>query len=700
MRFGILGPLEVHDGEAPVRLGGHRQRALLARLLLEPNRTVSVDRLVEDVWEDNVPESAVKMVHISVSQLRKVLPPGTLVTHPPGYSLEVEPETIDVVRFTRLRSAGRAAFAAGDLQAASATLRDALALWRGAALAEFSERFAQTESARLEELHLACLEDRIEADLALGHHADLVGELEALVIRLPLRERLRGQLMLALHRSGRHAEALDAYRRFRQTLDDELGLEPSPSLRDIERRILQHDPELDVAPADSTSPPVPVARDEAPAARTADSADAPLGETRFVQSGDVSIAYQVVGQGPLDLVLVHGWVCGFAAGWEREQIARFYRRLASMGRLIMFDKRGTGLSDRVKGVASLEERMDDVRAVMDAVGSRRAALLGVSEGGPMVSLFAATYPERTAALVAMGTFARRTPAAGYTIDAPHLDLSVENWGMPIAEEFIRTRAPSIADDEEAVRWYASYIIRGASPGAAITLRDMNDDIDVRHVLPTIGVPALVLYRAEEYLGEATRYMGDRIPGARVVALPGADHLPWEGDQDDVLDEIEAFLATVGDDRGPDHVLTTLLSTRVASLEPTLAQRYEALARNQLARFRGVPVDGAPDVISASFDGPARAIRCARAVVEAAAARGIAVQAGLHTGECAIFDGEARGPAVDVSASVAAAAAPGEVLVSSTVRDLVAGSGIALREREGADGPAALRLFSAGGAAAV
>jgi hypothetical protein len=311
-------------------------------------------------------------------------------------------------------------------------------------------------------LHLACLEDRIDADLALGRHADLVGELEALVARLPLRERVRGQLMLALHRSGRHAEALDAYRRFRRTLDEELGLEPSPGLRDIERRVLQHDSSLDLPASPdtadsriSTEPPVP----PVPPAGT----DGPASETRFVRSGDISIAYQVLGHGPLDLVLVHGWVCGFAAGWERDQIARFYRRLASMGRLILFDKRGTGLSDRVKGVAPLEERMDDVRAVMDAVGSERAALLGVSEGGPMVSLFAATYPERTSALVAMGTFARGTPAPDYPIDAPRLELSVEEWGLPIARRFVEQRAPSVAHDEDAVRWYASYIVRGASP---------------------------------------------------------------------------------------------------------------------------------------------------------------------------------------------------------------------------------------------
>src|SRR5829696_509671 len=247
MRFGILGPLEVRDGDVPVRLGGRRQRALLARLLIDPNRTVAVDRLVDDLWGDSVPESAVKMVHIYVSQLRKLLPHGMLVTRAPGYAVELEPEAVDVARFTRLHGEGRAALAAGDPATAAARLREALGLWRGAALAEFSEPFAQTEGAHLEELHLACLEDRIEVDLALGRHADLVGELEALVARQPLRERLRRQHMLALYRSGRQAEALAAYQDARRALVEELGLEPSKVLRELERRILQQDTTLDGA---------------------------------------------------------------------------------------------------------------------------------------------------------------------------------------------------------------------------------------------------------------------------------------------------------------------------------------------------------------------------------------------------------------------------------------------------------------------
>src|ERR1700742_4374305 len=244
MEFRVLGPLEVLDGDRPLALGGRKPRALLARLLLEPNRTVSVEQLVDDLWGDGVPDSAVKMVHIHVSQLRKALPDGVLRTRPPGYALEVDPEAIDLVRFERLRDAGRAALDGGDPATAAARLREALALWRGMPLAEFAEPFAATEAAHLEERGRVCLEDRVDAELALGRHDDLAGELEVLVGRPPLRERLRAQHMLALYRSGRHAEALAAYRDLRAVLDEELGIEPSPHMRELERRVLRHDPGL------------------------------------------------------------------------------------------------------------------------------------------------------------------------------------------------------------------------------------------------------------------------------------------------------------------------------------------------------------------------------------------------------------------------------------------------------------------------
>jgi len=648
MEFRLLGPLEVRDGTTRVPLGGRKQRALLARLLLEAGRTVSVERLVDDLWGDAAPDTAAKMVQIHVSQLRKALPAPVIATRPPGYAADVDPQAIDVVRFRALHDEGRAARARGDPAGAADLLRRALALWRGPALAEFSEPFAAAEAAHLAEMRLACLEERIDADLDLGAHDTVVGELEALVARHPYRERLRVQLLLALYRAGRQPEALAAYRAYRRTLADELGLDPSRRVRDLEQAILRQDPALlGAAPA--------------PPSRAQD-------EVRFVRSGDVSIAYQVVGDGPLDLVLVHGWVCPFLPGWEYEPLARFYRRLAALGRLILFDKRGTGLSDRVSGVASLEERIDDVRAVMDAVGSERAVLLGISEGGPLITLFAATHPRRTRAVVALSAFARRAAAPGYPIDIPQQPLVPDDWGLPFARRWAAERAPSVARDEEAVRWYASYLVRGASPGAAAALREMNLEIDVRPVLPTVRVPALVLYREHDFLAAATRYMGERIPGARVVALAGGDHLPWEGDQEAVLDEIERFLAAAGVGDEPDRILTTVLCAGEAS-DPGDAAVHDAVAR-----FRGSPLDARGAMRLARFDGPARAIRCAVAL----AAGGL--RAGVHTGECEVTPGGVRGAPLDVACAIARRAEPGEVLVSDTVRDLVAGAGLAFAAR--------------------
>ena len=407
---------------------------------------------------------------------------------------------------------------------------------------------------------------------------------------------------------------------------------------------------------------------------------------RYVESvGGYSIAYQVVGDGPLDIVFVHGWVCSFQPGWEWPALASFYRRLASMGRLILFDKRGTGLSDRVWGIASLEERMDDVRAVMDAAGAERAVVVGVSEGGPMCALFAATHPDRTLALVTMGAYARRNWAPDYPIGRrPEQDgwlrPTAEQWGRFAAERFLTERAPTVAADERAIEWYTSYIARGASPSAVAAITDMNEEIDVRPVLASVRVPSLVIHREQEYLSEASRYMGERLPGARIVELPGDDHLPWEGDQVAVLDEIETFLGALANAPAqPGAVLTTVL-------EADLPESERRLLDSALARFRGRALEAPPGRIRAGFDGPARAVRCATALAD----NFPQLRAGIHTGECELHNGTVSGPALDVAAAVAQVAAPGEILATSTVQDLVAGSGIFFAD-SGTAGD--LRLFS-------
>jgi pimeloyl-ACP methyl ester carboxylesterase len=421
-------------------------------------------------------------------------------------------------------------------------------------------------------------------------------------------------------------------------------------------------------------------------------------ETRYARSGDVNVAYQVLGEGSIDLVFVMGWVSHLDWFWEEPGFARFLRRLASFSRLILFDKRGTGLSDRVpdRELPTLEERMDDVRAVMDAVGSRRAALMGVSEGGPLCLLFGATYPDRTQALVLIGSYARRLWAEDYPWGSPReernrfIEEVRRSWGGPVGLEL---RAPSRCRDESFRRWWATYLRMGASPGAAYALTRMNAEIDVRDVLSVIQAPTLIVHRTGDRSlpVEGARYMAERIPGARFLELPGDDHLPFVGDQDEILDEVEEFLTGARPEPEPSRVLATILFTDVVGSTERAAElgddrwrnllaEHNRLVRRELERHRGREVATAGDGFLATFDGPVRAIRCALAVREAVRRLGLEIRAGIHTGEIELLDGDVGGIGVHIAARVAAAAEAGEVVVSRTVTDLVAGSAIEFEDR--------------------
>lgn len=427
-------------------------------------------------------------------------------------------------------------------------------------------------------------------------------------------------------------------------------------------------------------------------------------EVRYARSGDVNIAYSVVGDGPFDIVFVSGWILSnLETAWQGSA-AEFFRDLASFSRLILLDKRGTGLSDRTTGVPDLETRIDDIRAVMDAAGSKRAAVVGVSEGGPMTLMFAATHPERIAAAVVYGTLASFTKAEDYPWEPTLEDLlerlqrraprvGTTGW----MDESLQVMAPSKANDEEVKRWWRRWIQTSGSPGAIIALARMNIEIDVRHTLPAIAVPTLVLHRIgdQDTVVGGARYIASKVPGAELVELQGSDH-SWWLNSGQITREIERFLKGVWD-KGEwevvesDRILATILFTdivgstaRIAELGDRrwrdLLQQHHGLVRRQLVRFAGREIDTAGDGFFASFDGPARAIRCATAIASSVRELGLEIRAGLHTGECELVDGKVGGIAVHIGARVAAEAAPGEVLVSSTVKDLVAGSGIQFRER--------------------
>jgi pimeloyl-ACP methyl ester carboxylesterase len=421
-------------------------------------------------------------------------------------------------------------------------------------------------------------------------------------------------------------------------------------------------------------------------------------ETQYAKSGEHHIAYQVAGAGPFDLVFMHGWISHIEHMWEEPRMARFLNRLASFSRLIVLDKRGTGLSDPVPldRLPTLEERMDDLRAVMDAVGSERAALMGTSEAGALSLLFAATHPSRTVALVLLNSYARLAYAPDYPHGIPAeqaqglLRAIEDGWGKGVAFEAL---VASQAHNAPMKTWWSRYQRLAASPGAAVALLRSAYATDARAVLPAITVPVLVLHRAgDPFTGpEHGRYLAEHIRGARYVELSGVDHLFFAEDVDRLLAEVQEFLTGAREAREPDRVLATVMFVDiVGSTEQAarlgdrewhdLLDRYYTIARHQLALFRGREVDTAGDGLFAAFDGPARAIRCGAAIADAVGVLGLAVRVGIHSGECEVMGEKIGGIAVHTGARIAGQAAPGEVLVSSTVKDLVAGSGIRFDDR--------------------
>jgi class 3 adenylate cyclase len=421
-------------------------------------------------------------------------------------------------------------------------------------------------------------------------------------------------------------------------------------------------------------------------------------ETRYARSKDGYVAYQVVGDGPLDLVFIPGWASNVEVIWEESSFAHFLHRLSTFSRLLCFDKRGSGVSDPVPLAAlpTLEQWMDDVRAVMDAADSKRAALLGSHEGGQMAMLFAATYPERTSALILLHTCARHLRDEDYPWGLPAervpqlLERTEESWGTGRVLELL---APSLAHDERFRRWFAGYERQALSPRAAVIMQAAYLERDLRAVLPSIRVPTLVVHRAANRhirVGHG-RYLAEHIAGAKYVELPGDDHLIVVGDTEAVLAEIEEFLTGIRPPLESDRVLATVLFTDIVTSTARAAQvgdrrwkdlldQHDRLIRGELDRHRGRLVKNTGDGILATFDGPARAIRCAQAIATGVKVLGIDVRAGLHAGEIELRGEDVTGMAVNIAARVMDAAGPGEVVVSSTVKDLVAGSGLRFAER--------------------
>lgn len=421
--------------------------------------------------------------------------------------------------------------------------------------------------------------------------------------------------------------------------------------------------------------------------------------TRYTKSGKLNIAYQVIGEGKVDLVYVPGWVSHIDMVWDDPELSGFLRKLARFSRLILFDKRGTGLSDRVSELSTLEERMDDICAVMDAAGSERAVIFGHSEGGTVSCLFAATYPQRTVALITFGVFAKRM----YSDDYPWAPKPEEREAFyrSIEEEWgngqtmgLEKIMPSFADNPHYYDWFASYLRSAASPGAALALARMNSEADITKILDTIKVPALVIHRTDDTDAnvEEGKYIASRIPNARFVELPGQDHVFWAGDTYPVLAEIEEFVTGIRPQRVFKRFLTTILFTDIVNSTKHLSDKgdrkwmdileaHNHIVRKQLERFNGKEIKLTGDGFLATFDGPSKAIRCAEAIREGLQLLGIGFTAGIHTGECEVLDtDDIGGLAVHIASRVLDEARPGEILITMTVKYLLGGTGLEFTDK--------------------
>jgi DNA-binding SARP family transcriptional activator/pimeloyl-ACP methyl ester carboxylesterase len=666
VQVSLLGPLRIETESGEVAIAAAKERSLLAALALSARHVVGADALVDALWGDAPPATARKTLQTYVSNLRRALGPDVLLTESTGYVLSIDADAVDVGRFRALVRAGEDALRRGSIDRARDALGEALAQWRGEPLAGVAPHTGLgAEAVRLREEYLTALETRIGADLAAGGKGELVGELEALVREHPFRERLWAHLMVALYRGGRQADALAAYGRARSILREELGLEPGGELRRVERAVLEHDRSLEASPA-RPAPQLAALASARPPVRYATCPDG------------VHVAYRIVGDGPVDIIAVPGFVSHLDMWWDAPT-DHLVRRLASFSRLILFDKRGMGLSDR-PSVIDVEHWVEDTLAVLDAAGSERAVILGISAGAPTAALFAAIHPQRSKALILYGGYARFLPGDGY--DPGYDRITAESFVRNLQSKWgsgagLSALAPSLKQDPAARAFWARCQTLAASPTAAAAFLRALMEIDVRHALPTITSPTLILHAARDKSVpvEAARSCRDLIRGAELVELDSDIHLMWLSDIiAEVTAQIERFVGRIVPSLAEfDRALATVLAVAV----PDPDDWPEDAFRSTVEGWRGRPMR---TLGLATFDGPMRAVRCAQTVVAALADRGRSIGAAIHSGECVMSAQDVHGVAVDIARRLAVDAACGEVLVSQTVRDVLVGSSVELEGR--------------------
>jgi len=646
----LLGDFEARDRQgSPVSLPTRKAQGLVAYLALPAGRFHPREKLASLLWGRSADEQARTSLRQTLSGLRRTLAEhdaDVLVTRGESLALDASGVDSDV---DRIESAvPEHVPCAGELY--NGELLEGFSLHE-----EAFEEWLEGERRRLREAAIQAMAKELDHCLTSEEVKRGIAVAGRLLALEPLREDVHRSLMRLFVQAGRRGTALQQYEHCRRTLRQELGTRPEP--------------ETERLASDIRAQP----------------------RTEFTTCGDVDIAYQVLGQGPVDLIYVPGWASHIEYGWEYSGYAKFLRRLASFSRLIVFDKRGTGLSEREVGTPSLEERMDDIRAVLDAVGSEKAAVLGVCDSGSLACSFAANYPDRTTALVLYGSFAKRLRSDDYPWGYDEaqfqewLEIFGNDWGGRMV---LNTLAPSAGVDSEFHDWFSKFLRYSTTRRAALKLTKLNAKTDVRHVLPAIHVPTLVTRRHGDRAASAgdAEYLAKHIEGAKLVELPGDDHVPFAGDIDRLVDEIKSFLTGVKQQSTPKRLLLTLVYIDQCDREQDSAgmngagceQRieiYDDVIREQTMRHHIRSVKYTNEAYLLAFDGPERAVRCAAAIGRRLEDYGLGARAGVHVGECEAHGDELSGPAVRLTARVKEYARQGQIIASRTVKDLTVGTDV-------------------------
>ncbi|SFP39344.1 DNA-binding transcriptional activator of the SARP family [Mesorhizobium sp. NFR06] len=682
----LLGGFDFAGAGAAAPVFSRKARAMVAYLALQAGHSQSREKLAALLWGVTGEAQARMSLRQAVSAIRKAMSVsggGRFVTEGASIALHLDDFDFDVARFEALSTGS-----------APEDMEQALTVYRGDLLdglglrEEPFEDWLRIERERLRTMAVTALDRLIVHYSAANDPASCIRAATRLLAMEPLREDAHRALMRSYAAQGRINLALKQYDLCRDALQRDLRLMPEPETRELYEDLRARRSASHSLPPNQVSTPI------------SEPARPP---THYVKSAGINVAYQVTGDGPIDLVYVPGWVSNLDLAWGSPRFAHVLKRVGAFSRLIRLDKRGTGLSDRNVGLPTLEERMEDVRAVLDAVGSTRTVLFGSSEGGPMCMLFAATYPERTAALVLTGAYAKGGWAKDYpwarTVEQVQQDIDIveREWGKPAD---MSNAAPSLIENMAEREWFAAYLRNSASPADAVALWRWGTEIDVRDILPAIHVPTLIVQRTGDrwVRPEEGRYLGAHIEGARYVELAGRDHVIWGEDCDRLVDEIRAFVTGALPAAPSERVLVSVLALAIDSAGPgeNAIERHVDIVRDELLLAGGTEIRRSRGRLLAVFQRPTRSIQCAMAIRDRLKSSGLGVRAAIHIGECEARGEDFSGIAIEISSSLLRHARPGEIIASRTVRDLIVGSGLAFDEQgeiRASGLPGALQFFS-------